>query len=110
MRVVLSKFSENFLQIILPAEEEIIYTDQVTDQVAPQVEKLLQVFEGSHFREELQEKLNLTHRANFRKMYLQPAIEQGWVALTIPDKPTSSKQKYYLTENGKEVLLNIKSK
>ncbi len=124
------KFSENFLQIILPAEEEIIYTDQVTDQVTeqvteqvaqqviqqviqqvtPQVEKLLQVFEGSHFREELQEKLGLSDRENFRKMYLQPAIEQGWVALTIPDKPTSPKQKYYLTEKGKEALETIKNK
>lgn len=41
---------------------------------------------------------------NVFAMYLQPAIEQGLVALTIPDKPTSSKQQYYLTEKGKEVF------
>ncbi|AQY21182.1 hypothetical protein AB406_0218 [Riemerella anatipestifer] len=97
------KFSDNFLQIILPAEE-------VTEQVTEQVEKLLKVFEGTHYREELQQKLNLIHRENFRKMYLQPAIAQGLVALTILDKPTSSKQQYYLTEKGKAVLLKIKNK
>ncbi|WP_394265243.1 Fic family protein [Bergeyella zoohelcum] len=101
------KFSENFLQIILPAEEDAVLIPQVTPQVTPQVEKLLQVFEGNHFREELQEKLGLLDRENFRKMYLQPAIEQGLVALTLPDKPTSSKQQYYLTEKGKGILSNI---
>lgn len=100
------KFSENFLQIILPAEEDAVLTPQVT----PQVEKLLQVFDCRHFREELQEKLGLLDRENFRKMYLQPAIEQGLIALTIPDKPTSSKQQYYLTEKGKEVLEGIVNK
>jgi len=43
---------------------------------------------------------------NFRKAYLQPAIEAGLVALTIPDKPTSHRQQYYLTEKGK--AFNIK--
>ena len=45
--------------------------------------------------------LGLSNRDYFRKSYLQPAIEAGLVALTIPDKPTSRNQKYYLTEKGK---------
>mgnify|MGYP000067498368 CR=1 FL=1 len=44
----------------------------------------------------------------FRVNYLNPAIEQGFVALTIPDKPTSSKQQYYLTDKGKEFLKTLK--
>lgn len=60
--------------------------------------------------EELQEKLGLLDRENFRKMYLQPAIEQGLIALTIPDKPTSSKQQYYLTAKRKKVLEGIENK
>lgn len=47
-------------------------------------------------------------RDYFRKNYLNPAIEQGFVALTIPDKPTSSKQQYYLTDKGKEFLKTLK--
>lgn len=94
------KFSENFLQIILPAEED----------VTPQVEYLLKIFEGTHYRSELQEKLNLSDREYFRKNYLKPAIEEGLVALTIPDKPTSIKQQYYLTEKGEQLLTIIENR
>ena len=94
------KFSENFLQIILPAEED----------VTPQVADLLRIFEGTHYRSELQERLNLLDREYFRKKYLKPAIEEGLVALTIPDKPTSANQKYYLTEKGKKLIITITNK
>ena len=68
-----------------------------------QVRELLKILEGILYREEIQEKLGLKNRDYFRKNYLNPAIEEGLVALTIPDKPTSSKQQYFLTEKGKEV-------
>jgi putative transcriptional regulator len=71
---------------------------------------LLRIFEGTHYRSELQEKLNLSDREYFRKNYLKPAIEEGLVALTIPDKPTSTNQKYYLTEKGKKLIITIKNK
>ncbi|MGV8814574.1 MAG: Fic family protein [Gelidibacter sp.] len=44
-----------------------------------------------HNRSELQEKLGLTDRGNFRINYLNPSIEMGLVSLTIPDKPTRHK-------------------
>ena len=74
----------------------------------PQVKELLKVFKNIHNREDLQNLLNLSDREYFRKNYLNPAIEQGFVALTIPDKPTSSKQQYYLTDKGKEFLKTLK--
>ena len=67
------KFTENFLRMTFPASE------QVTPQVTPQVEYLLKIFEGTHYRSELQEKLNLSDREYFRKNYLKPAIEKGLV-------------------------------
>ena len=76
-------------------------------QVTMQVRDLLKVLEGVLYREEIQDKLNLKNRDYFRKNYLVPAIEQGLVALTLPDKPTSSKQQYYLTEKGKEILASL---
>ena len=72
-----------------------------------QVRDLLKVLEGVLYREEIQDKLNLKNRDYFRKNYLVPAIEQGLVALTLPDKPTSKQQKYYLTEKGKEILASL---
>lgn len=98
-------FSENFLRITFLSTEAVTPTQQVTQQVTQQdtqqVNELLKVFRGIHSRSELQEMLGLSDRENFRKNYLQPAVEAGLVALTIPDKPTSRNQKYYLTEKGK---------
>ena len=74
---------------------------QVAPQVTPQVEELLKEFTRIHYRSELQGKLGLTYRKNFRINYLNLAIEMGLLSLAIPDKPTNHKQKYYLTEKGK---------
>ena len=40
----------------------------------------------------------------FKKRVLYPAVELGLIAMLYPDKPKHPKQKYYLTEKGKEVL------
>jgi DNA-binding PadR family transcriptional regulator len=39
-----------------------------------------------------------------RERYLDPALAEGLVELTIPDKPRSSQQKYRLTEKGRAWL------
>lgn len=36
---------------------------------------------------EMMLKLNLSGRDNFRKGYLQPALEQGYLAMAFPAKP-----------------------
>jgi hypothetical protein len=54
-------------------------------------------------RQEIQSKLNLANRENFRLNYLKPALEQGLIEMTIPDKPNSSLQKYRLTILGKQL-------
>lgn len=96
---------DNFTRITFPSSE--IYTPQVTPHVTPhvtpQVIELIKVFEETHNRTELQSKLGLSDREHFRKAYLQPAIDAGLVALTIPDKPTSSKQRYLLTPTGRKI-------
>ena len=43
------------------------------------------MLEGEQNRLELQEKLGLSDRKHFRETYLNPAIEIGLIALTIPD-------------------------
>jgi ATP-dependent DNA helicase RecG len=75
---------------------------QVTPQVTAQVQKLLTIMEGEMDRNSLQNALGLSARKNFRLLYLQPALESGLIEMTIPNKPRSSKQKYRLTENGRE--------
>jgi hypothetical protein len=55
-------------------------------------------------RQQLKEALGLKDDEHFRKAYLLPALEAGLVEMTIPDKPRSSKQKYRLTEKGRQVV------
>ena len=44
---------------------------------------------------EIMDKLGIKSKETLRSTYLDPAIKEGVVALTIPDKPTSKNQMYY---------------
>jgi ATP-dependent DNA helicase RecG len=45
-----------------------------------------------------------SNRTKFRDQVLNPLLDGGLVEMTIPDKPTSSKQKYRLTQKGFQTL------
>ncbi len=48
--------------------------------------------------------LGIRHRPTFRDNYLHPALDAELIEMTIPEKPSSSKQKYRLTAKGKDFL------
>jgi len=48
-----------------------------------------------------------TNRTKFRNQVIKPLLDQGLLEMTIPDKPTSSKQKYRLTSHGLATLNNL---
>ncbi len=74
-----------------------------TPEVTPEV-RLLSVFAGDMTRQSLQFALQFKDDEHFRKVYLMPALDARLIEMTIPDKPTSSKQRYRLTETGKKIL------
>ena len=53
------------------------------------------------------EKFNWKDRTKFKRKYINQLLQESFLAMTIPEKPNSSKQKYYTTEKGKEFLENI---
>lgn len=61
------------------------------------INKLLDVMEYNKpmTANEIMNKLGIKSKETLRTVYLNPAIEEGAVALTIPDKPTSKNQMYY---------------
>ena len=85
-------------------------TKQVTPQVTPQVEQLIMVCDGQQTRDELQEILGLKDREHFRKAFIQEALKQELIEMTIPDKPNSKNQKYRLTSKGKALKELLKKK
>ncbi len=88
-------FIEFMLESIRDVLKEIDVNDQITLQVTDQVKKLLQVLGDEELSsKELMERVQIKHRPTFRNNYLLPAIEQGLVEMTLPDKPNSSKQGY----------------
>jgi ATP-dependent DNA helicase RecG len=74
-------------------------------QVTPQVRKVLEACNEPKSREEIQRILDLSDRWHLRKTYIQPALKKGWLVMTIPNKPRSSKQKYVLTEKGRKMMM-----
>ena len=89
-----SKFIEYILSAINDSLKEVA-TDQVSVQVPDQVQRLVRVLGNEELStKELMNRMGLNHRANFRENYLIPAIKLGFIEMTIPDKPNSSKQRY----------------
>jgi len=81
-----------------------------TRQVTPQEAAVLQAAVSPTTRAELQKRAGLRDREHFLNSCLNPLLEAGLLEMTIPDKPRSSKQKYRLTEKGRQVLAGIAGK
>ncbi len=59
--------------------------------------------EGEMKRAEIMKKLGLTHRENFIKNYLEPALNKDYVEQTHPENPNHPKQGYRLTQEGEKL-------
>lgn len=89
---MLKMINDTLNEFLLKAEPEIARTNNY-------VSKLLDVMDYNipMTATEIMQKLGIKSKETFRKNYLDPAIENGLVKMTIPDKPTSKNQMYYRT-------------
>jgi len=79
-----------------PAKED-------THKLHREFKRMLDAFTGDMSRRELQKILGMKDDEYFRTAFLKPAIEQKLISWTIPEKPSSSKQKYRLTRKGESL-------
>ena len=79
-------------------------SEQVTPEVTPEVLGMLAVIQGDMSRAEIMAALGLKDEKHFREHYQQAGIASGVIAMTLPDKPRSSKQRYRLTALGERCL------
>ena len=83
-------------------------TDQAPTKYRPstdQVLALLRVLENEELSvKDMMEELGLNHRPTFRTNYLHPALNEGYIIPLYPNQPSHPKQKYRLTDKGKELL------
>jgi Fic family protein len=102
-------FVEFMLQALLASMQEVVLATPDNESLAPSRHQVgtklklsadqLAVFEqieGEMSLVELMALLNRKDRTKFRQQVLSPLLELGLVEATIPDKPTSSRQKYRL--------------
>lgn len=65
---------------------------------------------GEMKRTEIQSALGLRHEDYFREAYLIPALQANCIAMTIPNKPKSSRQRYLLTDKGYKLQTHLRKK
>lgn len=94
--------STEFVEFMLKMIDEVLddairkCSDPITE-IRININKLLNVMECNvpMTANEIMDKLGIKSKETLRSTYLDPAIKEGAVALTIPDKPTSKNQMYY---------------
>lgn len=63
--------------------------------------RLLSVMSGEMTRMEIRDALNLKSSSNVKQRYLDPCLDQGWIEMTMPEKPRSPKQRFRITPVGR---------
>ncbi|NNJ84556.1 MAG: AAA family ATPase [Gammaproteobacteria bacterium] len=92
-------FEDDVFSIHIPIAGET--TMQATMQAEPdtmqdkRIENILAFCRVPRTREEIQDYAGIKNRDHLRRKIIKPLLEQGLLISTIPEKPTSPKQKYY---------------
>ena len=70
-------------------------TAQKNTQKEERINALLEYCKEPRDRDEMMKFLGIKHRTTFRSDYLNPLLDEGKIAMTIPEKPRSKNQKFY---------------
>ena len=90
-------FIEFMLDMIDKALDEAVNSvNNESKNISDQVNKLLDIMEYGIpiSANEIMERLNIKSKETLRGSYLNSAIENGLIRMTLPDKPNSKNQKY----------------
>ena len=79
--------------------------DDLADDLAEMVEVIKLCAVSPRKQNDLFKALNKKPHADTRSRYLDPLEKAGLIEKTIPDKPTSPKQQYRLTDKGRQLLV-----
>lgn len=76
--------------------------------IADNTLKVLEFARDASSRKDILIHLSLVNNANNFETYIQPLVAIHWLTMTVPDKPTSPKQKYQTTLKGRLILKFLK--
>jgi len=99
--------SAPFVEFMLEAIREVIEnigSDQAADHVSDQVNRLLRFMDDAFMSAaEMMSGLSLSHRHTFRKNYLRPSLDLGFLEMKYPENPKHPGQRYRLTAKGRSM-------
>jgi Fic family protein len=92
------RFANLILQAVREAMDSLLRTIEELQDMTPDLIRFVSVLKGEVLSAaELMERLNMKSRTGFNQKFLFPAQRLNLVSLTIPDKPKSRWQRFYLT-------------
>ena len=93
--------SENLVTVLVTKSGKVTKTVTKTeDKKVRYDQRILEFCRTARSRKELQEELEFKHITYFQRAYLVPLMKLDLLELTIPEKPTSRRQKYRTTKKG----------
>lgn len=93
----LNEFIEFILLMLNEVLDEVLLSSQKESRhISEQVNRLLSVMDDEipYSANELLSLLNIKSKETLRASYLNPALENGLIKMTLPDKPNSKNQRY----------------
>ncbi|HHS3012974.1 TPA: Fic family protein [Legionella pneumophila] len=72
--------------------------------------KIIQFCKEAKSLQAIMQYMDWKDRTKFSRRLILPLLEKGIIERTIPEKPSSSKQRYQITNHGFEILQNLKGK
>lgn len=82
---------------------------QVSEQVSEQVQTLVLLLDGKELSlKNIMDSLGKKSREYVRSHYIKTALEAGYISALFPDSPNTPKQKYRLTDKGKQLFIILK--
>ena len=89
-------------------QEKVQEGGEVRGEVDGKIKKVVLAVRGNTISaNEIMKSLQLKGEDSFRKRYLVPSLENGYVQMLYPDAPKRPDQAYYLTEKGLALYAEI---
>jgi hypothetical protein len=109
-------FTDNFVRITFPiskkSQQQVVTVDtEKSVQLSVQLKSLIisvnrQMLSINEILEVYKQVYKQVYKSHwyFKKKFILPAMQQGWIEMLYPDKPNHPQQKYKLTKKGLQLL------
>lgn len=100
------KLGQILVQVLVQVKRNSKFNSRLVNLTTSIVDALTFLRDENYRANELNDAIGFGELKDFKRYILTPLLGSGYIAMTMPDKPTSSKQEYKLTEKGR-MLFNI---